>query len=303
MKFAWVALLIAALAAPYAITPPARAAAPDPSSTLPPYQSIPPVRVLGIVRRVFRSHRPPPQFEIYTMVRSQMTNYGYPDPVGSYTTRYWVRNTDRAALTRRMFRDDYEGDLVFQRPELNEATDPGPPTADVFAPAPLHQHPNPLSYVPTPEPTNDATRTIASIVVIGESDYDVPKMNVEGNLLHLTLKPRRDPERNVLREIWVDKHSYELRKIIAHDRLFTDDQGVFPVIFTYTLGYLQSNLVITHLHGIVEPRIERDGAQTVYDGDGRTVDFDFQDISFPGSLPAWYFDPRQYAQNKNAAPS
>jgi hypothetical protein len=301
MRFAWTSLLIAALALPY--TMPARAVDPSPSATLPPYQTISPVRVLGIARRVFRSHRPPPPFEIYTMVRSQMTNYGYPDPVGSYTTKYWVRNSDRAALTRRMFRDDYEGDLVFQRPELNEATDPGPPTVDVFAPAPIRQHPNPLSYVPTPEPSGESQRTIASVVAIGESDYDVPTMTVEGNLLHLILKPRRDPERNVLRQIWIDKHSYELRKIIAHDRLFTDDQGVFPVTFTYTLAHLQGVLVITKLHGVVEPRVEKDGTQTVYDGDGRTVDFDFQDISFPSSLPGWYFDPRDYAQNKDSAPT
>ena len=301
MRFAWAALLAAALSIPFSL--PAPAADPAPGATLPPYQSIAPVRILGIARRVFREHRPPPAYEVYTMVRTQMTNYGYPDPVGSYTTKYWVRNSDRAALTRKMFRDDYEGDLVFQRPALNEATDPGPPTADVFAPAPLHQHANPLSYVPTPEPSAEPLRTIGSVVAIGESDYDVPKMDVEGELLHLTLKPRRDPERNVLREIWIDKHSYQLRKIIAHDRLFTDDQGTFPVTFTYTLGYLQGTLVITHLHGIVEPRLEKDGAQTVYDGDGRTVDFDFKDIAFPSSLPAWYFDPRQYAQNKEEAPT
>jgi hypothetical protein len=301
MRFAWAALLAAALSIPFSL--PAPAADPAPGATLPPYQSTAPVRILGIARRVFREHRPPPAYEVYTMVRTQMTNYGYPDPVGSYTTKYWVRNSDRAALTRKMFRDDYEGDLVFQRPALNEATDPGPPTADVFAPAPLHQHANPLSYVPTPEPSAEPLKTIGSVVAIGESDYDVPKMDVEGELLHLTLKPRRDPERNVLREIWIDKHSYELRKIIAHDRLFTDDQGTFPVTFTYTLGYLQGTLVITHLHGIVEPRLERDGTQTVYDGDGRTVDFDFKDIAFPSSLPAWYFDPRQYAQNKEEAPT
>lgn len=301
MKFAWAALLAAALSIPFSL--PAPAADPVPGVAVPPYQSISPVRILGIARRVFREHRPPPAFEVYTMVRTQMTNYGYPDPVGSYTTKYWVRNSDRAALTRKMFRDDYEGDLVFQRPALNEATDPGPPTADVFAPAPLHQHANPLSYVPTPEPSLEPLKTIGSVVAVGESDYDVPKMEVEGELLHLTLKPRRDPERNVLREIWIDKHSYELRKIIAHDRLFTDDQGTFPVTFTYTLGYLQGTLVITHLHGLVEPRLEKDGTQTVYDGDGRTVDFDFKDISFPGSLPGWYFDPRQYAQNKEEAPT
>ncbi|HET9393954.1 MAG TPA: hypothetical protein VFO29_10620 [Candidatus Rubrimentiphilum sp.] len=279
-------------------------ASPAPQATLPPYQSVPPVRVLGIIRRVFRSHRPPPPYETYTMIRTQYTNYApepgaspYPDPLGSYTTHYWVRNVDRAALTRRIYRDDAEGQAVFDRPALNEATDPGPPTADVFAPAPIHQHIDPTSYVPTPEPTSEPLKTIGSVVAIGESDYDVPQMTVEKNLLHLVLKPRRDPERNVLREIWVDKKSYELRRIIAHDRLFTGDQGIFPVTFTYTLGYLSGQLVVTHLHGIVGARTESNGVQTVYGGDGAIVDFDFQDITFPSSLPGWYFNPREYGQH------
>lgn len=302
MKLLWVALLLCAgLILPYR-APAQNLPTPAPSFTLPPYNSIAPVRVLGLIRRVYRSHRPPPPFEIYTMVRTQTTNYGYPDYAGSYTTRYWVRNEDRASLTRRLFRDDAEGDLVFQRPALNEATDPGPPTVDLFAPAPIRQHPNPQSYVPTPEPSAEPLKSIASVVAIGEPDYNVSSLTVEGNTMHLVLKPRRDPERNVLREVWADKQTYELRKIVAHDRLFTDDQGIFPVTFTYTLGYLHGTLVITNLHGLVEPRIEANGTKTEYGGDGRTVDFEFKDIAFPSSLPAWYFNPREYAQNQANAP-
>ncbi|HET7813984.1 MAG TPA: hypothetical protein VFL13_06395 [Candidatus Baltobacteraceae bacterium] len=308
MKYSWIALVLAALVlVPFRTTAQTVAqATPAPSFTLPPYNSVAPVRVLGLIRRVYRAaHRPPPPYEIYTMVRTQVSNYGnppYPDYSGSYTTKYWVRNEDRAALTRRIFRDDAEGDMVFQRPELNEATDPGPPTVDLFAAAPVKQHPNPQAYVPTPEPSNEPLKSIASVVSVGEPDYNVSSLTVEGSMMHLVLKPRRDPERNVLREIWADKKSYELRKIIAHDRLFTDDQGVFPIEFVYTLGYLHGQLVITHLHGVVEPRVEPNGTQTVYGGDGRTVEFDFQDISFPSTLPSWYFNPREYAQNKNGAP-
>lgn len=283
---------------------------PAASPTLPPYESIPPVRVLGLVRRVFRSHRPPPPYETYTLVRTQFTDYGpepgaspYPDPVGSYTMHYWVRNLDRAALTRQVFNDDYDGPMSFMRPALNEPWDPGPPTVDVFEPAPLHKHTSPLDFVPTPEPTGEPLKTIGSVVSIGESDYDVPKMTVEGNLLHLVLQPRRDPERNVLRQIWVDKHTYELRKIIAHDRLFTDDQGIFPMTITYTLGYLGKQLVITRFYGVIEPRIEPNGTQTLMQGIGSVIDIVFHDIAFPSSLPDWYFNPRDYAQHLSEAPN
>ena len=36
----------------------------------------------------------------------------------------------------------------------------------------------------------------------------------------LTLAPISDPERNRLREIYADKTTYELKKLIAVDRLF-----------------------------------------------------------------------------------
>lgn len=282
---------------------PAPAADPVPSSTLPPYQTLTPVRVLGFIRRVYRLHRPPPLFEAYTLVRKQNTNYGYPDLVNSYTKHYWVRNADRSALVRYVYRDDTDGPPTFDRPALNQDRDPGPPTADLFEPA----HVQPISFVPTPEPTNTETlKTIGSVVAIGESDYNVPKMTVEGEMLHLTLQPRRDPERNVLREIWVDKHTYVVKKIIAHDRLFAEGDGIYPVKFTYTLGYLNGYVVITHLDGVVLPIVEKDKAGNIteraFDGDGATVTYDFEDITFPGMLPSWYFNPREYGSHVADAP-
>ncbi len=274
----------------------------DPQPTLPPYQTLTPVRVLGIIRRVYREHRPPPTFETYTLVRKQNTNYGQPDYANSYTKHYWVRNLDRAALVRYVYRDDYDGDMTFDRPALNQDRDPGPPTADLFEPA----HPQPISFVPTPEPTTAPLKTIGSVIAIGESDYTVPKMTVEGEELHLVLEPRRDPERNVLREIWVDKHTYTLRRIIAHDRLFAEGDGIYPVKFTYTLGYLDGYVVITHLDGVVLPIVDKSRAGSIteraYDGDGATVTYDFNDITFPQSLPDWYFNPRDYGSHLAEAP-
>jgi hypothetical protein len=120
-------------------------------------------------------------------------------------------------------------------------------------------------------------------------------------MLHLTLQPRRDPERNVLREIWVDKHTYVLKRIIAHDRLFAEGDGVYPVKFTYTLGYLNGYVVITHLDGVVLPIVDKDKAGNIteraFDGDGATVTYDFDDITFPQALPDWYFNPREYGSH------
>jgi hypothetical protein len=270
-------LLAAALAAPTA----APAAGPTPT----------PQRLLGLIRLQFRSHRPPPAYETYTLVRKQMATNGYPDPVGSYTRHYWVRNLDRAALRRDVFRDFARGDLTFDRPAFNEARDPGPPTADVFEPAPARPHP--VSEVPTPEPHYTPLPIIGGVRTLVEIDYKVESVETEGDELHLRVEPIRDVERNRLREIFVDKKTLELHKLIATDKLFVDRGPVYPVTFTITMGNVQGYPVVTSLHGVVGGG---------YNDDGKDVEFVFSDVTFPTTLPEWYFDARQYAQHVAQAP-
>lgn len=253
-----------------------------------------PQRVLGLIRSQFRSHRPPPPFETYTLVRSQKATNGYPDPTGSYTVHVWVRNLDRAALTRLVFRDEARGPLAFDRPAFNEDRDPGPPTADVFEPAPARPHP--VSEVPTPEPRYTPLPVIGTVRALIESDYRVDSLREEGTQLHLQIFPIRDVERNRLRDVYVDAKTLELRKLVATDKLFVNSgkNGVFPVTFTITIDTVQGVPVVTNLHGVVGGG---------YNGDGQEVDFRFTDITFPATLPAWYFDARSYAAHQNDAPS
>jgi hypothetical protein len=233
-------------------------------------------RLLGLIRARFRSHRPPPPFEIYTLERKQLTDQGFPDYVGSYKVKYWVRNLDRAALTRRIFRSINRGELLFDRPAFNEDRDPGPPTADLFEPAPAHPHP--ITFVPS----------------TGEFDYSVDSVEVEGDELHLKVLPTRDPDRNRLRELWVDKDTLELHKLIATDKLFLlPSKDVYGVLFTVTLKMLDGYPCVTSIHGVVG-----DG----YSGDGQVVDYVFSDISFPATLPDWYFDPKTYPAHDADAP-
>ncbi|HTV72750.1 MAG TPA: hypothetical protein VME66_03465 [Candidatus Acidoferrales bacterium] len=256
-----------------------------------PASSPSPERLLALIRAKFRSHRPPPPYVTYTLVRSQLTDQGYPDYVNSYTYHIWCRTLDRAALGRKVFRADARGPLEFQRPAFNEPRDPGPPTADVFEPAPLHPHP--IEFVPTPEPVATALPLIGSVTTLGEFDYEVESVDVEGDEIHLRIEPIRDPERNRLREIWADKTTYELRKIAATDKLFVDRGPTYSVAFTVTFAMLDGTPVITAIHGDVG-----DG----YFGDGQKVDYVFSDITFPASLPAWYFDPHTYAAHQDDAP-
>ncbi len=281
LPFLLLAAVFAAAVAPSAAAP---AAGPTPT----------PQRMLGLIRAQYRSHRPPPAYETYTLVRSQKATNGYPDSTGSYTVHVWVRNNDRAALTRMVFRDEARGPLTFDRPAFNEARDPGPPTADVFEPAPARPHP--VSEVPTPEPHYTPLPVIGGVRTIIESDYRVDALATEGDQLHLTIFPIRDVERNRLREIYVDAKTLELRKLIATDKLFVNNgkSGIYPVTFTITMGTVQGVPVVTNLHGVVGGG---------YNDDGQIVDFQFNEITFPASLPAWYFDARSYAAHQNDAPS
>jgi hypothetical protein len=110
----------------------------------------------------------------------------------------------------------------------------------------------------------------------------------------LQIEPTRDPERNRLREIWADRTTYELRKLVATDKLFVEHDRVYGVTFTIVLATLEGHPVVSDIHGKVGDN---------YSGDGEDVDFHFRDVAFPPSLPAWYFDPRSYAAHQLDAPS
>jgi hypothetical protein len=272
----------------YALALAVALAGPQPSPTSSPT----PERLLGLIRAKFRSHRPPPPYVVYTLERKQLTDQGYPDYAESYKEHIWLRSSDRAALSRRIYRSINRGELVFERPAFNEDRDPGPPTADLFEPAPLKSHP--LSFVPTPEPEESALPVIGTVVTIGEFDYRVTSQDVEGDEIHLTIEPTRDPDRNRLRELWVDKTTLDLRKVVATDKLFIlGTKDVYGVTFTISLDMLDGRPVVTAIHGVVG-----DG----YTGDGSTVDYTFTNISFPATLPDWYFDSKQYASHETDAP-
>ena len=273
-------LLVAAIAASPTATPSA-------------LESPTPARLLGMIRAKFRSHRPPPAFVTYVLERKQLTDQGFPDYAESYKTKYWVRNVDRAALTRRVFRDINRGEMKFDRPAFNESRDPGPPTADLFEPAP--SRPRPVSFVPTPEPGASSLPTIGKISVTGEFDYRVDTIATEGDELHLKISPTRDPDRNRLRELFVDRKTLELHKLVATDKLFIlGSSDVYGVTFTVTLGMLGGTPIVKTIHGVVG-----DG----YQGDGSIVDYTFRDMTFPTTLPDWYFDPKTYQQHEAQEPS
>ena len=274
---------------------------PKPTASPTPVPLPSPERLLYAIRRQFRSHRPPPPYVTYTLIRKQTLDDGFPDLVNSYKYHIWCRTSDRAALGRKVYRGSNRGTLEFLRPSFNEPWDPGPPTADLFEPAPAHPHSDPRDFVPTPEPKGTLPPLIASVSVMGEFDYKITKTTEEGSTLQVSLQPRRDPDRNRLRELYVDRNTLELQQVVATDKLYEDSSPrskFYPMLFTVTMKMMNGAPVVSHIHG--EPTFEQDAE---YLGKDATVDYDFIDIQFPSSLPDWYFDPHTYAAHQDDMPS
>jgi hypothetical protein len=268
---------------------------PAPAPTPAPVPTLSPNQWLATIRNKFRSHRPPPPYIVYTESRKQQTDRGFPDYAESYTYKYWCRNVDRAALKRKVLIVPAMGYPEFERAAFNADYDPGPPTADLFEKAPAH--PVAQSVVPTPEPGESALPLIGSVAVTSEYEYRVASVTYEGHLVHLVLEPIRDPERNRLRGLWADRDSYELVRVLAHDRLFVPNgshgDDVYGVIFDIKIAMLQGTPIVTDIHGIVGDN---------YSGDGQIVDYTFRFIQVPTTLPDWYFDAKTYGSHMNDLP-
>jgi hypothetical protein len=277
-----------------------------------PWQRMTPDQIYFKIRDVFRSHRPPPLYEQYTLVRQDDDAEGYPDYANSYTFHIWERSSDKAALGRQISylggtgQISWEGPPEFMRPQLNaldappghpELADPGPPTADLFQPAPLVRHP--ITWVPTPEPTNGPQLpVIAREQIQFNLDYRVTSVGIKDGLLHVSLVARRDPQRNRLRELWAIPTTFDLTKVVEEDHFEVCYAGnvckFYPAWFTITLSRVENVPAITQIRAVV---------QGGYNGDDRVVDYAFENVTFPDSLPAWYFDATQYAQHLGEAPT
>ena len=232
--------------------------------------------------------RPRAPFVSYTIRRAQLTADGLPDLEWSYTDRVWYRASDASALERRVFRGR-PGALSFERVSFNQAWDPGPPTADVFGLAGL------AAAAPHAPGSSDLPyRTIASVVAGGPA-YDVTFAQLESGQWHLRVRPRHVPGTYILRELWADAVTFELRKAIVADKLFIAAGPVYDQLDTMTFALVNGREAITHIHA-------RANFDDQIDGAGSDVDYEFSDVAFPATLPDWYFQPGSYGAHLGEAP-
>lgn len=241
--------------------------------------------VFAAARTEFRAHRSLPPYEIYTLRREQRTVDGMPDFDWTYEYRIWCRTSDSAAMGRRIFAGR-PGALEFMRPAFDEARDPGPVTADLFA----LSAPRPHAQAPAPS----GIPLIGSVNAAYEAEYAPLSLDLTGGEYHLRLRPLRDPRRNRVRELWVDAQTFAIRRAVVTDRLFILGGPVFEGNDTIDMGTVDGFPVITHVHS----RTDFDANS----GDGLDVDYTFSGIGFARALPDWYFEPSSYGEHLAQAP-
>jgi hypothetical protein len=244
-------------------------------------------QILAQAKAVFRAHARPP-FVAYTLVRRD-TDAGVPDFENSYALKLWCRASDRSALARRAWRGAAYGSLFNVMVAFDGYVDPGPPTADIFERALFTPHETPRS--PVPEPSDSPLPVIGGVLVSNDYDYRVTALHGDGADWHLSLEPRRDPARNRLDDLWVDRTTYEVTRARVRDHLYLGFGGrsledEFDLRFTQRDGLP----LIASIHGQTR------------DGEFET-DYTFDAVTFPPSLPSWYFAPQLYSLHRADAPS
>jgi hypothetical protein len=242
----------------------------------------------SIFSQIVRAYvaRPRASFVSYTIRREQLTPDGLPDLDWSYTYRVWYRASDSSALERRVFRGR-PGALRFTRVSFNEPWDPGPPTADVFGLAGATATP--------PHAPDSPYRTIASVAASGGPAYEVTSAQLESGQWHLRVQPLHVPGTYILRELWADAATLELRKAVVADKLFIVAGPVYDQLDTMTFTLVNGREAIAQIRA-------RANFDDQPGGDGSDVDYDFSDVSFPTTLPDWYFQPGSYGAHLSEAP-
>jgi hypothetical protein len=260
-------------------------------------------QILARAKSVFRAY-PRPPYIAYTLVRRDWRN-GTPDFENSYTLKIWCRTADRSALARRAWRGKAYGDLQNITVMFDREVDPGPPTADMFekrlfgaasartgAVAPTAPSPPRPSEAPVPLREDPAELPEIGRVAALDGDYRAARVARDGELIHLWLVPKSDPDRNRLDEIWIDAQSFDLRRALVRDHLYLGISGQsiddeFDVRFTPGPGGLP---LIASIRGATRW------------GQFET-EYTFKDVTFPETLPAWYFSPQQYGLHRADAPA
>ncbi len=152
--------------------------------------------------------------------------------------------------------------------------------------------PAPSSSSPAQQSSLDLESTLKTIAVVSSRGhlYDVRMAGtdtIDGHrVYHIALHPRRDPEQNALRDLWIDTDTYDVWRadyVTSPDVQIVGGEADLTVDFVTVGNYriASSWVAIYHAPGM------RNGVYRQL----RVVK-----MAFPDTLPDWLFDEPQYAK-------
>jgi len=137
-------------------------------------------------------------------------------------------------------------------------------------------------------------KTIAAVRAVAPPAYDISLAGVsraaDGHAIyHLTLKPRFDPVKHNLRELWIDAATYNLLRARVLGSYQVKGHPEEPSMAVEDFGAVGPYWLVTHVQWEYDVPF---GARVV-------VDVAALRMSFPDAIPDWYFDERAFARHRN----
>jgi hypothetical protein len=133
-----------------------------------------------------------------------------------------------------------------------------------------------------PPPSASPLLTIATVFAFKAPPYQITKLGdtvIEGRpVYHLALAPIRDPARNVLRQMWIDKETFLPARYVAF-RTVIDPFEYFSYLVTVDAVEIDGRIVNVSAAGNSK------------NGLGKWL---ISDVSFPALEPDWVFDRAQW---------
>lgn len=140
-------------------------------------------------------------------------------------------------------------------------------------------------------------KTIAAVVSVAKPSYDLtfsgtaPITNGGGTAYHLVLKPRSDPWRHNLRELWVNSANFNImRAVLVGD-------------YRPDIGQLLEQTTVAEDFGFVGPYWVVIHHTWTYRDAPNGIDFQYDatatNMSFPTAIPTWYFDESQFSRHRS----
>ena len=152
------------------------------------------------------------------------------------------------------------------------------------------------SPAPNFAPDLSDLKTIASVVSVAKPSYTIRFAGTDmltnggGKAYHLVLDPIDQPQKHNLRELWVNASNDNVMRAVIVGDYRPDSQSLLEqTTVAEDFGYVGPYWVV--IHHTWTYRDAPNGVDFQYDATAANM-------SFPSTIPAWYFDEAQFARHR-----